>query len=163
MKSTMSGWSTLRMTILAARRVLPPDLMTPAKASKPRMKLSGPEAVPPPERVPWSRGWREVGACARAPLEEHALGLGEGEDGVERVLHGVDEAGEHCGLRVAGDGEGDLAQVCGVPVPVLGVGVGLEAVAADVEPDGRVEGDLLVEEQVGELGVEDVGVSWEAK
>src|SRR3954454_25356029 len=51
MKSMISGWSTLRMTILAARRVLPPDLMTPAKASKPRMKESGPEAVPPPERV----------------------------------------------------------------------------------------------------------------
>src|ERR1700749_5033245 len=51
MNSEMSGCSTLRMTILAARRVLPPDLMTPAKASKPRMKLSGPEAVPPPERV----------------------------------------------------------------------------------------------------------------
>ena len=50
MKSTMSGWSTLRITILAARRVLPPDLMTPAKASNPRMKLSGPEASPPPER-----------------------------------------------------------------------------------------------------------------
>src|SRR5271167_2879168 len=50
MKSTMSGWSMLRMTILAARRVLPPDLMTPAKASKPFMKLSGPDAVPPPER-----------------------------------------------------------------------------------------------------------------
>src|SRR6202789_850249 len=49
MKSRMSGWSTLRMTILAARRVLPPDLITPAKASKPRMKLSGPLAVPPPE------------------------------------------------------------------------------------------------------------------
>src|SRR5437868_8754962 len=47
--STMSGCSTLRMTILAARRVLPPDLMTPAKASNPRMKLNGPEAVPPPE------------------------------------------------------------------------------------------------------------------
>ena len=42
MKSTMSGWSMFRMTILAARRVLPPDLMTPAKASKPFMKLSGP-------------------------------------------------------------------------------------------------------------------------
>src|ERR1700744_2059896 len=51
MKSMMSGWSTLRMTILAARRVLPPDLMTPAKASKPRLKGSGPEAVPPPLRV----------------------------------------------------------------------------------------------------------------
>src|ERR1700755_1202073 len=49
--SMMSGWSTLRMTILAARRVLPPDLMTPAKASNPFMKLSGPLAVPPPERV----------------------------------------------------------------------------------------------------------------
>src|ERR1700730_7518647 len=51
MKLSMSGWSTLRVTIFAARRVLPPDLMTPAKASKPRMKLKGPEAVPPPERV----------------------------------------------------------------------------------------------------------------
>ncbi len=64
---------------------------------------------------------------------------------------------EHCGVRVAGDGELDVAGVL-VPVPVLGVGVGLEAVAADVEPDGRVEGGLLVDEQVDELGVEDVGV-----
>src|SRR5947208_13332842 len=37
-----------RITILAARRVSPPDLITPAKASKPFMKLSGPDAVPPP-------------------------------------------------------------------------------------------------------------------
>ena len=36
---------------MAARRVLPPDLITPAKASKPFMKLSGPEARPPPERM----------------------------------------------------------------------------------------------------------------
>src|SRR3954464_5475462 len=48
MKSSMSGWSALRMTILAARLVLPPDLMVPADASAPRMKLTGPEAVPPP-------------------------------------------------------------------------------------------------------------------
>src|SRR5213594_2773571 len=48
MKSRMSGWETLRMTILAARRVLPPDLMTPAKASYPFMKETGPDAVPPP-------------------------------------------------------------------------------------------------------------------
>src|SRR5271157_2761030 len=39
------------MTILAARRVLPPLLITPANASKPFMKLTGPEAMPPPERV----------------------------------------------------------------------------------------------------------------
>src|ERR1700761_1760730 len=48
MKSSTSGWSTSRMTILAARLVLPPDLMVPADASAPRMKLTGPDAVPPP-------------------------------------------------------------------------------------------------------------------
>src|SRR3954464_7109704 len=50
MKSTMSGCSTLRMTIFPHRRVLPPDLIAPAKASKPRMNETGPEAVPPPFR-----------------------------------------------------------------------------------------------------------------
>src|SRR5215467_1853304 len=48
MNSTTSGCSALRMTILAARRVLPPDLMTPANASKPFMNDTGPDAVPPP-------------------------------------------------------------------------------------------------------------------
>src|SRR5690242_17394708 len=47
MNSSMSGWSTSSTTILAARRVAPPDLMVPAEASAPRMKLTGPEAVPP--------------------------------------------------------------------------------------------------------------------
>src|SRR5436190_15052299 len=47
--STMSGWSTSRTTILAARRVAPPDLMVPALASAPRMKETGPDAVPPLE------------------------------------------------------------------------------------------------------------------
>src|SRR6476620_684881 len=46
----MSGWSTSRTTIFAARRVLPPDLIVPAHASAPRMKLTGPEARPPLER-----------------------------------------------------------------------------------------------------------------
>src|SRR5687767_916373 len=47
MKSRMSGWSTSSTTILAARRVLPPDLIVPAHASAPRMKETGPDAVPP--------------------------------------------------------------------------------------------------------------------
>src|SRR5579872_1639820 len=34
-------------TILAARRVLPPDLIVPAQASAPRMNETGPDAVPP--------------------------------------------------------------------------------------------------------------------
>src|SRR3954447_1210751 len=45
--STMSGWSTSSTTILAARRVAPPDLIVPADASAPRMNDTGPEAVPP--------------------------------------------------------------------------------------------------------------------
>ena len=47
MNSSMSGWSTSRTTIFAARRVAPPDLMVPALASAPRMNDTGPEAVPP--------------------------------------------------------------------------------------------------------------------
>src|SRR5512139_292732 len=45
--SSMSGWSTSSTTILAARRVAPPDLMVPADASAPRMNDTGPLAVPP--------------------------------------------------------------------------------------------------------------------
>src|ERR687893_3037458 len=47
MNSRMSGWSTSRTTILAARRVLPPDLIVPAQASAPRMNDTGPLAKPP--------------------------------------------------------------------------------------------------------------------
>ena len=47
MKSRMSGWSMSSTIIFAARRVLPPDLIVPAQASAPRMKLTGPDAVPP--------------------------------------------------------------------------------------------------------------------
>src|SRR3954471_19873194 len=47
MNSSMSGWSTSSTTIFAARRVAPPLLMVPADASAPRMKDTGPDAVPP--------------------------------------------------------------------------------------------------------------------
>src|SRR5829696_7738943 len=47
MNSRMSGWSTSSTSILAARRVLPPDLIVPAHESAPRMKETGPDAVPP--------------------------------------------------------------------------------------------------------------------
>src|SRR5438552_10544481 len=59
MNSTMSGWSALRTTILAARRVFPPDLITPAEASAARMNDTGPEAVPPPPRRSFDERSRE--------------------------------------------------------------------------------------------------------
>ena len=57
--SSMSGWSTSRTTIFAARRVAPPDLMVPAEASAPRMKETGPEAVPPEESSSLEERMRE--------------------------------------------------------------------------------------------------------
>src|SRR6201995_3247161 len=113
MKSSMSGWSTLRMTILAARRVLPPDLMTPAKASKPRMKLKGPEAVPPPERV--SMLPRIADRLEPAP-EPHLnsmpsvlarVRIESSESSTELMKHA-----EHCGVRYPVT-ENSTAQVCG--------------------------------------------------
>ena len=148
----------LRMTILAARRVLPPDLMTPAKASKPRMKLSGPRGgAAAGEGLMGAAQRTEVGAGAGAPLEEHGLGLGQGHDGVHGILHRVDEAGRALRVAVAGGREFDVLRLR-VPVPVGAVGVGLDAVAADVEPDGRIEGGHLAKQDVAKLVVEDGGV-----
>src|SRR3954463_4446914 len=59
MNSSMSGWSTSSTTILAARRVAPPDLIVPADASAPRMNDTGPEAVPPEESSSLEERMRE--------------------------------------------------------------------------------------------------------
>src|SRR5260363_11480 len=49
-----------RTTILAARRVAPPDLMVPAEASAPRIKETGPEAVPPELSSSFEERIREI-------------------------------------------------------------------------------------------------------
>jgi hypothetical protein len=48
--------------------------------------------------------------------------------------------------------------VCWFQCQFCAFGVWFEAVAAYVEPDGRVEGDLLRDEKVGELVMENSGV-----
>ena len=40
-------------------------------------------------------------------------------------------------------------------MPVARVGVGLDAIAADIEPYGRIEGGLLLQEQVRQFVMED--------
>src|SRR5919112_1719449 len=97
-KMLMSGWPASRMTILAARRVLPPDLTTPAKASKPFMKLTGPLAMPPPDIL--SREPRIVDRFTPAPepyLKSIASVLARSmiediESSTELMKHA-----EHCG------------------------------------------------------------------
>ena len=49
MKRSTSGWSMSTITILAARRVVPPDLIAPAARSPILRKLIRPLERPPPE------------------------------------------------------------------------------------------------------------------
>src|SRR3990167_9490552 len=46
MNCLMSGWSAFKITILAARRVFPPERIVPAIASAPFIKDTGPEDLP---------------------------------------------------------------------------------------------------------------------
>src|ERR1044071_906438 len=100
--STMSGWSMSRTTILAARRVAPPDLMVPAEASAPRMKETGPEAVPPEERSSLEERMRErLRPAPEPPLKMKPSSLYQFriesiESSTERMKH----AETCCGLGV---------------------------------------------------------------
>ena len=108
--SSMSGWSTSSTTIFAARRVAPPDLMVPAEASAPRMKETGPDAVPPEDSSSLRRADAgEVEAGAGAALEDQALLAVPVEDRVHRVVDGEDEAGADLLRRGGADVEPDRA------------------------------------------------------
>src|SRR5437879_8061779 len=99
MKSSMSGWLTLRMTILAARRVLPPDLIVPADASAPRMNETGPEAKPPFESCSFEE--RSLERLAPEPEPPRKMTpsrriqsrIDSIESSIERIKHAL-----HCGF-----------------------------------------------------------------
>src|SRR5438093_3627429 len=99
MKSTMSGCPTSRTTILAARRVLPPDLITPAEASAALMKETGPEAVPPPA----SRSLAERIRDRFTPAPDPPLKMTPSrryQSRIESIVSLTDrmKQAEHCGL-----------------------------------------------------------------
>ena len=54
MNCMTSGWSRSRHTILAARRVVPPDLIAPAARSPILRKDMSPEDLPPPDNGSFS-------------------------------------------------------------------------------------------------------------
>src|SRR5438445_12857262 len=100
MKAAMSGWSALSTTILAARRVLPPDLITPAEASAARMKDTGPEAVPPPP----SRSREERRRERFTPEPEPPLKMTPSlryQSRIESMVSSTErmKQAEHCGFR----------------------------------------------------------------
>ena len=123
----MSGCSALRITIFAARRVLPPDLMTPANASKPFMNETGPEAVPPPASSSFDERMDDRLLPVPEPyLKSMPSVLRQREDRLHRVVDRVDEARR--ALR--------------------------RLLEAAVEPDRAVERGLLLDEQMLEIAAE---------
>src|SRR5215212_9693465 len=115
--SSMSGWSTSSTTIFAARRVAPPDLMVPAEASAPRMKETGPDAVPPLDSSSFDDRMRErLRPAPEPPLKMkpsslYQLRIESIESSTDRMKHA-----ETC----CGDG-----RRCEVAVVDAGLGVGL--------------------------------------
>ena len=130
--SSMSGWSTSRTTILAARRVAPPDLMVPAGrvGAAHEGDRTGSRATRGAEQLLGRTDAGQVEAGTGAALEDQALLLVPVEDRVHRVIHREDEAG----------------------ADLLGAG------RADVEPHRAVEAEHLVQQHVGQLVLEDRGL-----
>ena len=131
--------------------------MTPAKASKPFMKLSGPLAVPPPLRpsVEERSGERLVPVplphLKSMPSVLARVRMESSESFTELM-----KQAEHCGVGYPVT-PNSTCWVCGFQCQ-LRVGLGLDAVASYVEPDGRIEGGVLADEDVDEFVVEGGGV-----
>ena len=131
MKSRMSGWSMSSTTIFAARRVLPPDLIVPAHESAPRMKDTGPDAVPPLASGSIEpRIFERLMPEPEPPRKMRPSRVFQSRIDSIVVLDGEDEAGRALRLLLE----------------------------ADVEPDRRVERRELVEQDVRQLGLERVAV-----
>src|ERR1700760_4028141 len=93
MKSRISGWSASSTTILAARRVVPPDLVAPAARSSTSRKLIRPELVPPPESFScFPRKWLKLVAGAGAVFEEPRFALHQLVDAHQVVADRLNEA-----------------------------------------------------------------------
>src|SRR3954466_15018538 len=102
MNSSMSGWSMSRTTIFAARRVAPPDLMVPADASAPRMKDTGPDAVPPLDSSSFDERMRErFRPAPEPPLKMKPSSLYQLRiDSIESSTERMKQAETCCGLAV---------------------------------------------------------------
>src|SRR5689334_4644531 len=98
MNSSTSGWSTSRTTIFAARRVLPPDLIVPPKASAPRMNETGPDAEPPFDSCSFEQRRRERLTPEPEPPRKMmpSRRIQSRIDSIESSIERIKQA-EHCG------------------------------------------------------------------
>src|SRR6266550_1455145 len=89
----------LSTTIFAARRVLPPDLITPADASAAFIKDTGPEAVPPPASFSFAERMRERFTPAPDPPLKMTPSL-RYQPRIESIVSSTDKMkqAEHCGF-----------------------------------------------------------------
>ena len=92
---------------------------------------------------------RKVGSRARAPLEQHAFGLGQVQNRFQRILDGNDEAG-----RALRPPRAAFELLDAVGRGVVDPAVAARFFHAHVEPNRRIEAGLLREHQVGQLGAE---------
>ena len=105
----------------------------------------------------------EVGAGARAELEEHRLAPRELHDVFHRVLDALDEAGAALRILVGVVGHHHVAGGL-VPAPVArGALHAVLVVQADVEPDRRIERAVLVDAEPGQVAVEVLAVGLRAE
>src|SRR4030042_289198 len=137
MNSSMSGWSMSRMTILAARRVVPPDLMAPAARSPIRRK-----DIPAGGRTGIGVGGRDGAPGGRVHVPE---ALGRAGQPVGVVEAGVEP------LRAVGGGH--LVDQHVAQFVLEGVGLRGEVAAALAPPAPR-GGEALDDLAGGALGPE---------
>ena len=100
----------------------------------------------------------QIGAGARTELEEHGLAAGELHDVFHVVLDALNEAGRGLGELVGVLRLDNLVSL-GVPVPVAHRALDAVLVEqADVEPDRRIERDVLMNAQPRQVAVEVLAV-----
>jgi hypothetical protein len=106
------------------------------------------------ELLPLAADRGEVGAGTRTELEEHRLAAGEVHDVFHVVFDALDEAGAPLGILIRVVGHHDVPLGL-VPPPVAGGPLHAVLVEqADIEPDRRVEGPVLVDAQPGQVTIE---------
>src|ERR1035438_7894232 len=169
MKSLMSGCPTLRITILAARRVLPPLLICPALMSRLFMKLSGPLGLPPPERNSLSKGLRLTPSLTFDVTGHRSLAMspsvvpvscdiGEGfgiwELGAdEEIMPHIDVANAACGFHA---GDPLVMRNTVARAKAHGVSVGAHPSYPDLQGFGRremkMDGDELTAAIIYQVG-----------